>query len=142
MRLRWLVLNSLVKHEDYMINEVIRKLRVIDADGYSLGRLASEVARLLQGKNKTSYAANRDGGDRILLKNINKAQISGKKLKQKAYFHYSGYPGGIRKHTLEELWTKNPQDVFLRVVKQMLPDNTLRRQWMKRIKFYGQADKK
>ncbi|KKU49054.1 50S ribosomal protein L13 [Candidatus Uhrbacteria bacterium RIFCSPLOWO2_12_FULL_46_10] len=111
------------------------KLHTIDARGREVGRLASEIARLLQGKNKVSWVPNRDSGDSVIIKNIQEAVFTGKKIKQKFYFHYSGYPGGIRKDPLEKLWNKNPADVFVKVVKQMLPNNTLRKKWLSRIKF-------
>ena len=116
-----------------------RKLHTINAKGRELGRLASEVSCLLQGKNRTNYAPNRDCGEAVIITNIKEAVLTGKKIKQKAYFHYSGYPGGIRKSSLEKMWSKDPADVFLRALKQMLPDNTLRKKWLGRIKFAGPA---
>ena len=114
---------------------ITRKIHVVDAAGQTVGRLASSIALILQGKNKAVYAPNRDCGDTVIIKNIRQAVFSGKKIEQKKYFHYSGYPGGMRQDLLQDLWSKNPASVFVRVVKQMLPDNTLRKKWLRRLKF-------
>lgn len=118
-----------------MSAEIIHKVHVINARSQKVGRLASRVAYLLQGKNKAVYAPNRDSGETVIINNINEAVFSGKKIGQKKYFHYSGYPGGLRQKTLMQLWTKNPAATFVNVVRQMLPDNTLRKKWLKRLKF-------
>lgn len=106
----------------------------LDASGRTLGRLASAIARLLQGKHKTAYAPHRDVGDMVLVKNLHKVVFSGKKQEQKAYFHYSGYPGGMRRDTLANLWAKDRAAVLRRVVTQMLPATTLRKKWLARLR--------
>jgi len=112
----------------------VSKTHVIDATGQSIGRVASSAARLLQGKHKPTYAPNRDCGDIVVVKNLANARFTGGKLQQKAYYHYSGYPGGIRKDLLRDLWVKSPSAVVRRVVREMLPDNTLRKIWLKRFR--------
>ena len=111
------------------------KVHIIDARGRPVGRLASQVAILLQDKNYPEYAPNRVGKEMVVLTNISKAIFSGRKLNQKEYFSYSGYPGGIRKRSLAELWKKNPSSVFLTIVRQMLPANTLRKKRLARLKL-------
>lgn len=113
---------------------ISRKTHTLDAEKMSLGRLSSEIARLLQGKNKAIYAPNRDVGDIVIVKNLSAISFSGKKFDQKIYHHFSGYPGGITSTKLKVLWGKDPAAVLRRVVTQMLPDNTLRRKWLTRLK--------
>lgn len=120
---------------------VTRKIHVVDASRKPVGRLASNIALILQGKNKAVYAPNRDCGDTVIVKNIRRAIFTGRKIGQKKYFHYSGYPGGIREDLLRDLWSQNPSSVFVRVVKQMLPDNTLRKKWLGRLKFEAENSK-
>ena len=117
-----------------MVKRNIPKINVIDANGKSTGRIASAAARLLQGKHKPVYAPNRDCGDIVVIRNISGARFTGDKFNQKAYFHYSGYPGGVRKFLLRDKWAKNPAEVMRRVVREMLPDNTLRKIWIKRLR--------
>jgi large subunit ribosomal protein L13 len=112
---------------------VERKTHTIDANGRTLGRLATEIVRLLQGKNKVGYSRHRDDGEFVVVKNIQQIIFKGRKKEQKTYFRYSGYPGGISKERLEELWTKNPAAVLTRVVTQMLADNTLRKKRLRRL---------
>ena len=118
-----------------MNRAIERTTRVIDATGKTVGRLATETANILQGKNKPDYAPNRDSGDGVVILNISQAVFSGKKMGQKTYFHYSGYPGGIKRNSLWSLWSKNPASLFCKVVAQMLPANTLRKKWLRRLKF-------
>lgn len=115
--------------------KIERKTHILDATGRSLGRLASEVAILLQGKNKTNFVPYHDKGEIVQIKNINKIKITGQKMKQKKYFHYSGYPRGLKSKSLEELFKKNPAEVLRRAVYNMLPKNKLRKERMLRLKI-------
>lgn len=98
----------------------------IDAANQIFGRLASKVAVILRGKNKASFDPAKISKERVTVFNINKLRFSGKKMAQKEYHHYSGYPGGIRTRYLEEEWVKSPSKIFKMTVYQMLPKNKLR----------------
>ena len=112
---------------------VERKTHTIDAAGRTLGRLATEIAYLLQGKNKAGYLRHRDDGEFVVVKNLRQVIFKGKKIEQKIYFRYSGYPGGISKERLEELWPQDPAAVLTRVVAQLRQDNTLRKKGLRRL---------
>jgi len=116
-------------------NKIKREKIVIDAQGKAFGRLASAIALILQGKNKPAYLPYLDQGDYIVVENIQKIKITGNKLKNKYYYHYSGYPGGIKKKSLGEVFDRDPQEVLKRAVFNMLPKNRLRKERMKRLKF-------
>lgn len=110
-----------------------RKTHTIDAEGKAIGRLASQIAIILRGKNKVTYRPHLDEGDSVVLINVGKIKITGKKLTQKKYYRVSQYPGGLKTTTLEELMAKNPGDALKKSVKQMLPDNKLRPGMLKRL---------
>lgn len=105
----------------------------IDATDKSLGRLATEVARLLIGKHKISYVPYKDLGDQVIIKNINKLKLSPAKIEQKKYYYYSGYPGGLKIRKFSEIFQKNPAKAFRRVVFNMLPKNKLRKLRLKKL---------
>jgi large subunit ribosomal protein L13 len=113
--------------------ETIRKIHKIDATDKAVGRLASSIALLLRGKNKPEYEPRIDQGDIVHVENIKKLKFTGKKLDQKKYFHYSGYPGGLKTKKMSEVFIVNPRDVLKRAVKQMLPANRQREDMMKRL---------
>jgi large subunit ribosomal protein L13 len=114
---------------------VIRAWHEIDAAQYTLGRLASHVAHLLRGKQKTSYAPHQDVGDFVVVTNASKVKFSGRsKATDKRYFRYSGYPGGLRSETLAEKLTKDPEKVIRGSVRGMLDDNRLRKLFLRRLK--------
>ncbi len=115
--------------------EIKRETHTIDAKGISLGRMATKIAILLQGKNKTNYQPHIDAGDNVVVKNFDQVKFTGNKQKGKLYFHYSGYPGGMKKITLERLLQKNPQKVLFLAVSRMLPKNKLQARMMKRLKI-------
>ena len=123
--------------------------QVIDAQGQSVGRLAVDVARLLQGKNRPQYTPNVIMGDGVIVLNAGKLKITGKKLLQKMYYRHSGYPGGLKVTSLESQLADKPEIVIRRAVKGMLPKNTLGRAMLKRLRVYsdlshphqGQTDK-
>jgi len=112
-----------------------RETYTIDATGKILGRLAVKVALLLRGKHKTDFAPYKDMGDIVVVKNVDRLKFSGKKMTQKKYYRYSGYPGGLKETSLEKLLEKNPAEVFKKAVLGMLPKNKLRAKIIKRLKI-------
>jgi large subunit ribosomal protein L13 len=112
-----------------------RKTHTIDAEGQILGRLASKIALLLQGKNSPSYDPSQDMGDVVVIKNIEKIKVTGKKFDQKIYYNYSGYHGGLKAVPFSKLFEKKPSEVLRIAVLGMLPKNKLRAQRIKRLKF-------
>ena len=113
-----------------------RKWLVIDAEDKVLGRLASEVAKILRGKHKATYTPNIDCGDFIIIINAEKAILTGNKLDNKKYYNHSGYPGGLRERTAREMQEKYPIEMVERAVKGMLPKNRLGRQMYKKLFVY------
>ena len=107
--------------------KVERKWYVVDATGYTLGRLASEVAKVLRGKNKPIYTPHIDCGDYVFIVNAEKIKVTGKKLDQKIYYHHSDYVGGMKETTLREMLAKKPEKVVELAVKGMLPIGRLGR---------------
>jgi len=116
--------------------EIDRKWYVIDADGQTLGRLASEVASILRGKHKAIYTPHVDTGDFVIIINADKIQMTGNKLNDKMYRHYSGYPGGLKEVTYGTLLAKKPEKAIEAAVKGMLPHNRLGRAMYKKLKVY------
>ena len=110
-----------------------RKTHTIDAEGQILGRLASKIAILLQGKNSPSYDPSQDMGDIVIIKNIEKIKVTGKKFDQKTYKHYSGYLGGLKTRKMKDILAKSPAKVLEKAVKEMLPPTKLRPAMMKRL---------
>lgn len=118
-------------------DDVEKKWYVIDADGMVLGRLAANVARILRGKNKPIFTPHVDVGDFVIVINAEKVQVTGKRLDQKSYFSYSGYPGGGKTRMFKDLVKKNPRFVIEHAVKGMLPHNRLGRRIVKKLKVYA-----
>ena len=121
---------------------VERKWYVVDAEGKTLGRLASEVANVLRGKNKPTYTPHIDTGDYVIVVNAEKVkaekiQVTGKKLDQKIYYHHSEYVGGMKEATLREMMQKKPEFVITHAVKGMLPKGPLGRQMLKKLHVYA-----
>ena len=114
-----------------------RKWYVVDAEGQTLGRLASEVAKVLRGKNKPIYTPHIDCGDNVIVINAEKIVVSGKKLDQKIYYHHSDYVGGMKEQTLREKLAKKPEEVIELAVKGMLPKGPLGRQMYKKLYVYA-----
>ena len=113
---------------------------LIDADGKVLGRLATEIAKILRGKNKAIFSPHVDTGDFVVVVNAEKVKLTGNKLKGKMYYHHSGYPGGIRAVAAEKLLASRPEEVLRRAVKGMLPKNRLGRRIIKKLKVYSGPD--
>lgn len=116
--------------------EVDRKWYVLDANGMVLGRLASRVAAYLRGKTKPVFTPNVDTGDFVIVVNVDKVRLTGRKLDEKVYYHHSGYPGGLKAETARELLNKNPERLIIDAVKGMLPKNRLGRAMLKKLKVY------
>ena len=112
-----------------------RETHTIDVEGRSLGRVASQIAVLLMGKHKPSFVPNQDLGDFVLVKNIRKVKITGKKIEQKKYYRHSGYLGHLKEISLKKVMDSNPGEVLRRAVSGMLPKNRLRKPRLKRLKF-------
>ena len=117
-----------------------RKWYVVDAQGQTLGRLASEVAKVLRGKNKPIYTPHMDCGDYVVIINADKIVVTGKKLDQKIYYHHSGFVGGMKETTLREMLQKKPEQVVELVVKGMLPKGPLGRQMYTKLHVYAGAE--
>ena len=122
------------------IADVERKWYVVDATDKTLGRLASEIATILRGKNKPMYAPNIDAGDYVIVINAEKVAVTGKKLDQKVYTHHSGYVGGLKTITLKKQLEKKPEEVLKHAVKGMLPKNSLGRDMIKKLRVYKGAE--
>src|SRR4030042_5602987 len=116
--------------------EVEHQLYVVDAEGKVLGRLASELAKILRGKNKPIYTPHVDTGDFVVVVNAQKVALSGKKMKDKIYYRHTGYPGGIREISAEKLLATKPTEVIRKAVRGMLPKNSLGRQMLRKLKIY------
>lgn len=112
-----------------------RQTHTIDATNKPLGRLAAQIAILLRGKHKPDFIPYQDVGDFVMVKNIEKIKVTGKKMKQKIYYHYSGYPGGLKEIPMETLFKRNPREVLRKAIWGMLPKNKLRAKMIKRLQF-------
>ena len=119
-----------------------RKWYVVDATGMTLGRLASEIAKVLRGKNKPIFTPHIDTGDNVIVINAEKIAVTGKKMNQKIYYHHSDYVGGMKETTLKEKLAKKPESVIELAVKGMLPKGPLGRQMLKKLHVYAGAEHK
>jgi large subunit ribosomal protein L13 len=118
-------------------HEILRKWYLIDADGKTLGRLASETASILRGKKKPIFTPFIDTGDYVIVINAEKIVVTGKKRKEKIYKRHTGYPGGLREITFEKLQAKRPEEIIRHAVKGMMPNGKLGRQMYKKLKVYA-----
>ncbi len=116
--------------------EVERKWLIVDAEGKVLGRLASEIAKILRGKHKPTYTPHVDTGDHVIVINADKVKLTGNKLTQKHYKYHTGYAGGLREVRYDQLMEKNPEKVIELAVKGMLPKNSLGRQMFRKLNVY------
>lgn len=117
-----------------------REWVVVDAEGQTLGRLATQIADTLRGKNKPEYTPHIDTGDFVIVINAEKIRVTGKKLTEKVYYRHSGYPGGLRSRTLEEQLDRRPEEVIRSAVKGMLPRTKLGRAQLRKLKVYAGAE--
>ena len=120
----------------YKTSDTVQKWHLVDADGKTLGRLSSQIARLLRGKHKPEFTPNADLGDFVIVVNASKVKLTGKRSELKEYFHYTGYPGGATFEKFQDIVRKRPERVFEHAVKGMLPHNRLGRQILKKLKVY------
>ena len=121
---------------------VERKWYVVDAEGKTLGRMASEVAAILRGKNKPTFTPHVDCGDYVIVINAEKVAVTGKKRQEKIYKRHTGYPGGLRELTFEQLLEKHPEEVVKHAIKGMMPTGKLGRQMYKKLKVYAGPEHK
>ena len=117
--------------------EIARQWYVVDAEGKTLGRLATQIAETLRGKRKPQYTPHVDTGDFVIVVNAEKITVTGKKLDDKLYYRHSGYPGGIRSRPLREELERRPTEVLRKAVKGMLPRNRLGRAQLRKLKIYA-----
>jgi large subunit ribosomal protein L13 len=117
-----------------------RNWLVVDASGKTLGRLATQIADALRGKRKPEYTPHVDVGDFVIVVNAEKISVTGNKLEEKRYYRHSGYPGGLRSRTLEEMLERRPEEVIRLAVKGMLPRNRLGRAQLRKLKIYSGPD--
>ncbi len=119
--------------------DIERSWYVVDAEGETLGRLATRIADTLRGKLKPQYTPHIDTGDFVVVVNCENVRVTGRKMEQKKYYRHSGYPGGIKERTLAELLRRHPDDVIRHAVKGMMPKNRLGRAQLKKLKIYAGA---
>ena len=117
--------------------EIERHWQLVDAEGQTLGRLATRIADTLRGKDKPQYTPHVDTGDFVVVVNAEKIAVTGKKLDDKRYYRHSGYPGGLRSRTLREQLDRRPEEVIRKAVKGMLPRNRLGRAQLRKLKVYA-----
>ena len=121
-------------------SEIQREWRVVDADGATLGRLATRIATLLRGKHRATFSTHIDTGDPVIVVNASKIKVTGRKLQAKQYVRHSGYPGGMRTESLERLLARRPEEVIRRAVRGMVPQNRLGEQMMRKLRVYAGAE--
>ena len=119
------------------LSDVQKKWYLVDAEGKTLGRLATQIAAILRGKHKPTFTPHMDMGDNIIVVNAEKVQLTGRKAEQKKYYRHSGYPGGIKVTSFSDMIEKKPRMVITTAVKGMLPHNRLGRRRMKNLKVYS-----
>ena len=119
---------------------ISRKWYVVDAEGMTLGRLATQVATILKGKHKVTYTPHVDCGDYVIVINASKINLTGKKLDDKKYYNHSGFPGGLRERTAKEMIEKYPVEMVERAIKGMLPKGRLGRQMYKKLFVYAESE--
>ena len=124
----------------YTLKDTERKWHLVNAEGKTLGRVATEVARLLRGKHKPEFTPNADLGDFVVVVNAEKVKLMVKRAEKKEYFHYTGYPGGAKWERVQDLLRTHPDRVFEHAIKGMLPHNRLGRQIFKKLKVYAGPD--
>jgi large subunit ribosomal protein L13 len=117
--------------------DITREWYVVDAEGQTLGRLAARIAPILKGKHKPTYTPHLDCGDFVIIVNAEKVRVTGRKLSQKFYYHYSGYPGGLSSISLRDQLATHPERVLEAAVRGMLPKNKLGRRMLKKLKVYA-----
>jgi len=122
------------------LSDIKRDWYVVDVEGQTLGRIASQIANRLRGKHKPEFAPHMDNGDFIVVVNASKIKVTGTKLNDKKYYNHSGYPGGLRTRTLGEMMARKPEEVIIKAVRGMLPKNRLSSALLKKLKVYAGSD--
>jgi len=132
-------MSAAIKNKTFQANAQDRQRDwyVVDAQGKTLGRLATQIANVLRGKTKRTYTPHVDVGDFVVVVNAEKVHVTGKKLEDKRYWRHSGYPGGVRSRTLAEMLERRPEEVLRKAVKGMLPRNRLARKQIVKLKIYA-----
>jgi len=120
--------------------DIKREWRVVDADGATLGRLATRIATMLRGQHRATFSTHIDTGDPVIVLNASKIKVTGRKLQAKQYVRHSGYPGGMRTESLERLLARRPEEVIRRAVRGMLPQNRLGEQMIRKLHVYAGAE--
>ena len=120
--------------------DIERRWFVVDADGKTLGRLASQIAHVLRGKHKPTYSPHMDLGDHIVVINASKVHLTGRKAEQKVYYHHTGYPGGLKTTPYERVLAEHPDRIIKKAVWGMLKNNPLGRKMFRKLRVYGGAD--
>lgn len=121
-------------------SEIERRWFVVDATDQTLGRIATQVARVLSGKNKPTYTAHLDTGDHVIILNASKVSVSRDKITSKTYARHSGFPGGFKEETLGHLLDRRPEEVIRRAIKGMMPHNRLGAQQLRKLKIYAGSE--
>lgn len=121
-------------------NIIDRKWHLVDVAGKTLGRVCVQIASILNGKNKVDYSPNRDAGDNVIVVNAAKVIVTGNKAKEKMYYSYSGFPGGLKEFTFEEMMARDPRMVITHAVNGMIPKNRLRKSKLTRLKVFVDAN--
>ena len=129
----------MLKYKTYSpkASEIENKWFVVDAEGQTLGRLASRIAHILRGKHKPTYTPHQDMGDHIVVINAEKIHVTGRKAEQKVYYRHTGYPGGLRTTTYEDMLDKHPERILRNAIKGMMPNNVLGRNMYKKLRVYA-----
>jgi large subunit ribosomal protein L13 len=117
--------------------DIQRRWYIVDAEGKTLGRMATVIANILRGKNKPIFTPHMDCGDYIVVINADKVAVTGNRMDEKMYYHHSGYPGGLTTESMRTVMGKNPDRVIRQAVQKMLPKNTLSKQVLKKLKIYS-----
>ena len=133
-------MNANAKTYTVRVSEIDRRWYVVDASGETLGRLASRIARVLEGKHKPTWSPTLDSGDHVIVLNAGRILVSSDKLDSKLYMRHSGYPQGLRQETLGHLLARRPEEVIRRAVKGMLPHTRLGVQQLRKLKVYAGTD--
>ena len=120
--------------------DIERRWFVVDADGKTLGRLASQIAHVLRGKHKPTYAPHMDMGDHIVVINASKVHVTGRKAEQKVYYRHTGHPGGLKTTPFERVLAEHPDRIIKKAVWGMLPNNSLGRKMFRKLRVYGGAE--
>jgi large subunit ribosomal protein L13 len=124
-----------------MKHTINRQVHHLDARNQVLGRLATQAADLLRGKNKPEFVPYLDMGDTVIITYASEIRLTGRKMDNKIYYHHTGYPGGIRQETAAEVMAKDPTELIRKAISGMLPKNRLRQHWLRRLKIYAGEEK-